>query len=53
MHGIVKELGNGLAAARIAGQNAVAAHVALDAMDMELFFKLLHDKTLLVRFGTL
>ena len=42
---IVKMLGNGGAAAGIAGQQHIAAHIALCAVDMELFFKLLHNKT--------
>ena len=44
MDGVIKELGDGLAPAGIAGQDAVAADVALYAMNMKLFFKLLHDK---------
>ena len=42
---IVKMLGNGGAATGIAGQQHIAAHIALSTMDMELFFKLLHNKT--------
>ena len=47
MHGIVKELRDRLAAPGVAGQDAVTTDIALDAMDMELFFKLLHENTLL------
>ena len=44
MHGIVKELCNGFAAAGVAGENAVAAYVTFDAADMKLFFQFLHSK---------
>ena len=44
MDGVIKELGDGLAPAGIAGQDAIAADVALYAVNMKLFFKLLHDK---------
>ena len=41
--GVVKQCGDGLAAAGIAGQDAVAADIALYAMNMKLFFKFLHN----------
>ncbi len=40
--GVVKQGRDLLAPARIAGQNDVAAHIALHAVDMELFVQLLH-----------
>ena len=43
MMGVVKQCRDGLAAAGIAGEDYITANVALDAMDMELFFKLLHS----------
>ena len=43
MLGVVKQCGDGLAAAGIAGQDAVAADIALYAMNMKLFFKFLHN----------
>ena len=39
---LVEMDGNGLAAARIAGQEAIAAHIAFSAADMKLFFHFLH-----------
>ena len=44
MHRIVEQLCDGLAAARIAGQQAIAANIAFDTMDMKLLIKLLHEK---------
>ena len=41
--GVVKQGRDLLAPARIAGQNDVAAHIALHAVDMELFVQLLHS----------
>ena len=46
MHRIVEQLCDGLAAARIAGQQAIAANIAFDTMDMELLIKLLHGEKL-------
>ena len=46
MHRIVEQLCDGLAAARIAGQQAIAANIAFDTMDMKLLIKLLHEKKL-------
>ena len=43
--GIVKQRGDLLAAARIAGQDHIAAHVALHAVDVILFFQFLHGLT--------
>ena len=39
---VVKMGGDGLAAAGIARQDAIPAHIALHAVDMELFVQLLH-----------
>ena len=47
---IVKQGGNGGHPARIAGHDAVAAHVAGGAADMKLLFKLLHIIHLMVDF---
>ena len=44
MFGIVKERSDGLAPAGIAGQDAVPANISFDTVNMELFFKLLHDQ---------
>ena len=41
--GVVKERRDGLHPAGVPGQDAVAAHVAGDAADMELFLHLLHS----------
>ena len=43
--GVVKQRGDLLAAARVAGQDHIAAYVALLAVDMVLFFQILHDLT--------
>ena len=52
MHRIVEQLCDGLAAARIAGQQAIAANIAFDTMDMELLIKLLHGEKLPSFFGS-
>ena len=44
---IVKMGGDGLAAPRITGQQAIAAYIALCAADMKLFFHFLHSGFLL------
>ena len=41
--GVVEQRRDGLAAARVAGQDAVAAHVAGDAIDVVLSFQFLHN----------
>ena len=53
MHRIVEQLCDGLAAARIAGQQAIAANIAFDTMDMKLLIKLLHGKSSLLYFAAL
>ena len=47
MDGVVEMLGDGLTAARIAGEDAVGAHVAGAALDMELQVSVvfLHGRT--------
>ena len=39
---VVKQGGDLFAAARVTGQDHIAAHVALHAMDVKLFFQFLH-----------
>ena len=52
MHRPVKALGNGPAPARVAGEDAVFAHVPLGALDMKLdgTFLFVHSGVLLVSF---
>ena len=42
--GVVKERGDGFAPARVAGQDAVAAHIPGDAVDMVLSLQFLHNR---------
>ena len=48
MHGIVKKLCDRLATAGVAGQDHITAYIALDATNMELLFKFLHNDDLLM-----
>ena len=50
MDRIVKELGNGLAAAGIPGQQTIAAYVSLDAMNVKLSPSILHNSHHFVKF---
>ena len=46
LDGIIEQRGDGRAAARVTGQDHIAAHLALCAVDMILTFKLMHKKHL-------
>ena len=46
LDGIIEQRGDGRAAARVTGQDYIAAHLALCAVDMILTFKLMHKKHL-------